>query len=73
MSRNLTPAELAERINGKTSTLAAWRSARIGPPYIKAGGKILYPEADFEAWLESRKVWPEPRARGKRPAEAVLT
>lgn len=26
-----------------------------GPPYIKIGGKIFYPRADLETWLNSHK------------------
>lgn len=43
-NRYLTAAELAERWRGqvKLSTLAAWRSRRIGPAYVKVGGRVLY-------------------------------
>jgi phosphatidylserine decarboxylase len=27
----------------KAATLATWRSRRLGPPYVKVGGRVLYP------------------------------
>ncbi len=51
----LTPKDLSERWRHSISvpTLANWRcaSSRIkGPPYIKAGGRILYPVAKLDEW-----------------------
>ncbi|MGO4521158.1 helix-turn-helix transcriptional regulator [Dyella sp. 2RAF44] len=43
--RNLTPSEVRQRWKGAYSagTLSNWRSSGIGPPYIKLGGRVLYP------------------------------
>lgn len=31
-------------------TLANWRAKRIGPAYVKIGGRILYPVSVIETW-----------------------
>jgi hypothetical protein len=52
----LTKQELAERLGGRSErTLANWRSKRIGPPFVRAGGTILYRLSSFEAWLVSQE------------------
>lgn len=51
----LTPEELAERWKMGRKTLANWRSARIGPPYIKVNGSIRYDEDAAEKWLTSQE------------------
>jgi hypothetical protein len=37
-------------------TLEQWRWRKIGPPYIKAGGRVRYRKSDVDRWLESRTV-----------------
>lgn len=41
----LTPADLASRWGGgvTTTTLANWRTRKMGPDYTKMGAKVLYP------------------------------
>ena len=53
-----TPAELAARYKQQiaTRTLANWRSAGIGPPFTKVGGRILYPVSDILEWERKRTV-----------------
>jgi len=51
----------AARILGvSASTLRRWRSLRIGPAYVRVGGKpggaIRYREADLLAWMASNTV-----------------
>ena len=58
MTKYLLPGEVAAQIHSDVGTLANWRSDGRGPPYIKAGGKVLYPHDAFERWLESRTVIP---------------
>ena len=55
----LTVAELVERWRDQVtaSTLANWRSERKGPPYVKIGGRVLYPLADVVAYeTQSRRA-----------------
>lgn len=48
----LTADEVAERYRGEISigTLRNWRSARIGPGFVKIGKAILYPSEALDAW-----------------------
>ena len=48
----LTAEEVAERYRGEVSvgTLRNWRSARIGPAFVKIGKAILYPVEELDAW-----------------------
>lgn len=55
----LTPAEVSARLRGRITvkTLANWRcpSGRgDGPPYLRAGGRILYPVAKLAEWEKAR-------------------
>lgn len=54
----LTPHEVADRYQGriKVRTLANWRSAGVGPPFVKVGGRILYKLDLIEAWETRRTV-----------------
>jgi hypothetical protein len=54
----LDDRETSSVIRAKTQTLANWRHLKKGPPYIKAGGKVLYRLSDLKAWLESNLVFP---------------
>jgi hypothetical protein len=40
-------------------TLANWRHLKKGPPYVKAGGKVLYRFSDLKEWMESHLIHPE--------------
>lgn len=62
-ARHLTPADLADRLQVKETTLRDWRADGRGPAYIRGesdGDKatIRYRLADVEAWEESRIVRP---------------
>jgi hypothetical protein len=50
---NLLPSEAAERLRVSPGTLANWRSARNGPSFIKFGRKVLYPEAELNAFEQA--------------------
>lgn len=54
----LTTEELAEILHTSWRTLARWRSERIGPPYVRAGHRILYRRSDVDEWLEKNKQEP---------------
>jgi len=51
----LTSKELAHRWRLSEQTLANWRHAKKGPPFLRIGGRILYPlltTHDYEhKWL----------------------
>lgn len=54
--RYLTASEVKARYDGAVSikTLANWRSSRIGPPYTKIGGHVMYPIDGLEDWERQR-------------------
>lgn len=45
----------AERIGLAPKTLDNWRSTGGGPPYYKIGGRVLYDDAEVDAWLAARR------------------
>lgn len=49
---------LAERWFCSVSRIQRWRSEKIGPPYLKMMGRILYRVSDIEAYEESCLVIP---------------
>lgn len=51
-SLKLTPHEVADRLQVSVGTLANWRSAKFGPPWIKWGRLVRYPEDLLENWVE---------------------
>jgi len=70
LERHHTEKELARQLKEKTGfgcerTLRKWREQRIGPPWIKFGKVILYPDDGFEAWLKSQVQQP---VRSRRAA-----
>ena len=54
--RLLTPQALVERWQGAITlvTLSTWRSRKLGPAYIKIGGRVLYREDAVAAWEAKR-------------------
>jgi hypothetical protein len=58
-SKYLTPREVA-KIRRRTETaLSHERNRKQGPPWIRDGGRVLYPADELEAWLEANTVRPE--------------
>lgn len=57
-AERLTPAQAGELVGVSPQTLANWRWLGMGPAYIKLtpgrGGRIRYPRAAVEAWLNER-------------------
>lgn len=47
----MRPRECAQLLRLSEKTLAMRRSNGTGPPYSKAGSRILYSRADVEAWV----------------------
>ena len=48
----LTPNDLIKRWGGGIAlgTIANWRCQRVGPPFSRIRGRVLYPLAQLEAW-----------------------
>ena len=54
----LTSAEMAAQLGLHPTTLAKWRMARIGPPFVKVGKKVYYRITSVRGWLETGEVKP---------------
>lgn len=50
----LTPQEAAERLKLSVSWLAKARMRGDGPPYIKVGRSVRYPEPALLQWMKGR-------------------
>jgi predicted DNA-binding transcriptional regulator AlpA len=55
----LQPVDVAVLLGVPISTLANWRCAGHGPPYLRVGKYVRYRLADVEAWIASRVRDPE--------------
>lgn len=47
--------DTAARMGIKPKTLANWRSIGGGPEYYKLGNRVLYDDAEVDAWLATRR------------------
>ena len=52
----LTESQLATLIKKSPRTLARWRRARRGPPFIPIGREPYYSKKSFQQWLADREV-----------------
>lgn len=59
---NLTTREAAAKRRKTMGHLANERSRKTGPPYIRDGGKILYPADLLEKYLSERTIDPSQKA-----------
>lgn len=55
LPRLMTPKALGEHLGLSEGTLANWRSAGRGPKYVRAGGRVRYPEDEVVRWLRSAR------------------
>ena len=57
MGEHLTSEQLAQRWGISPGTLANWRGARTGPPFIKLGKfRVLYRLSDIEEYEKKMTV-----------------
>lgn len=52
----LTTTELAAELKRSPATIMRWRRQRMGPPYLRVQGRVLYDRRQVEAWLRSQQV-----------------
>lgn len=52
------PKSAGAYIGVTEGTMAKWRCAGTGPAYIRIGGRILYKEADLDAFRDACRVVP---------------
>lgn len=53
----LTSKELATRWRLSEKTLANWRHGRKGPPFVRIGAKVLYPNEGIQAFEKLSQQW----------------
>lgn len=53
----LTSKELADRWRLSDQTLANWRYAGKGPPFIRVGARVLYPVEGIHAYEKLDSSW----------------
>lgn len=52
----LTEQETADLMRRSAATISRYRRLRIGPPYIRMQGRVLYDRNAVEAWLQAQSV-----------------
>lgn len=50
-----TTRQLSKEKEVGYSTLTKWRLTGVGPAYYKIGRKVLYDEAEYDAWIDSMR------------------
>jgi hypothetical protein len=60
----VTAREAAEYIGADYTQMAAWRSAKKGPPFTKRAedGRVFYRPCDLDDWLEAKRQAEEQKA-----------
>lgn len=53
-TRLLRMEEVSERIGVPVGTLRYWRKTGIGPKAARMGRRVVYREADLEAWIDAQ-------------------
>ena len=54
--RHLTQDELAKRWRISPRTLERWRWLRLGPQYLKIGGRVVYVLEDVESFEAAKRA-----------------
>lgn len=54
MEALLTLPEVSEMLRTPAATLRFWRHKGTGPRSFRVGGRVLYKQADVQAWLEQQ-------------------
>ena len=52
----LTTEQAAGMLKLGRRTLDNWRCDKVGPPFVRVGGKVFYRPADLVAWVERHTV-----------------
>lgn len=64
----LSPDDVAQRLGLARSTLAKLRLKGGGPPYVKLGAAVRYPEDALTSWVAA-----QPRRTSTAPLDAANT
>jgi hypothetical protein len=52
----ITPREAEQEGPYKETTLANMRYRKVGPPYYKCRGKVLYDKQKFQEWITKKPI-----------------
>lgn len=55
-SDKLTTNELAAELKRSPQTITRWRRLRVGPPYLRLQGRVLYDRKQVEAWINAQST-----------------
>ena len=58
--RLMAPLDVSEHLGVPTATLANWRSASKGPPFLRVGRHVRYRRTDLEQWIDGRVQHADP-------------
>ena len=67
----LSPAVLAERLGVTVETLKEWHSRKLGPPWMKVDGLIVYTTRSVEEWINSGRLKVKRVAYGRQKSGNV--
>lgn len=54
LQETITPREAAALLKRAPVTLERWRRLRIGPPFLRVCGRVLYRPDDITHWLDAQ-------------------
>jgi predicted DNA-binding transcriptional regulator AlpA len=69
-ARCMNTVEAAVYCGSTKSTFEKYRVKGIGPAFIKIGSRVVYDEADLDAWLAARRRLSTSDSRGNAHAAA---
>jgi hypothetical protein len=56
LSEKMTTQELANELKRTPETLIRWRRQRLGPPFLRLQGRVLYDRNVVEKWINAQSV-----------------
>jgi hypothetical protein len=56
LHNKLTTTELAAELKRAPETIMRWRRLRVGPPFLRLQGRVLYDRQQVDAWLKAQQV-----------------
>lgn len=62
LPETITPPEAAALLKRAPVTLERWRRLRIGPPFLRVCGRVLYRTSDIAGWLDKQRQEPREAA-----------
>lgn len=62
MGKFLTTQEVADLLRTPAETIRYWRNVGKGPKSFKLGRRVLYTEADVQAFIDAARAGDDPNA-----------